>query len=449
MTDHLKLSRIAKALTDRSNGAASFSDAEVWLNAVSVAVVLGATQAATAAGQAAALTALNTAFKCFGRVTLVADEPVPLVMALPIGIDILSVAKTLGAAVTPVIPPDATHIILIAGDIPSGTRAFVRCWWNGWTAGIVPPWDTRALGVSANPLAGVFAGALAVREVFATVLGLPRSGSRVSITSLWEPGVDPQNDGIGPDTTYIAPRLWLIGMGHLGQGILWSLGLLPVTGLEVVLQDDQNAGEENEATGLLTRGDFLGRRKARIAADWLDRPGWATRLIERRHYGDIPLLENEPSVVITSLDEPSARIKIAKAGFEYMIDAGIGHGPVDFESLQIRILTKNADPGKFWSYPERQKDLDKLLKQDAYRDQETKSGECGTLTLARASVSVPFVGAAVGALAIANAMRLASMQTTPQILQMELGAPAMTVLGGENPAPNESRGSIEVRFGRN
>src|SRR5580700_7766130 len=97
MTDHLKLSRIAKALTDRSNGAASFSAAEVRLNAVNVAVVLGATQAATAAGQAAALTALNTAFKCFGGATLVADEPVPLVMALPIGNDILSAAKTLGA----------------------------------------------------------------------------------------------------------------------------------------------------------------------------------------------------------------------------------------------------------------------------------------------------------------------------------------------------------------
>jgi hypothetical protein len=449
MTDHLKLSRIAKALTDRSNGAVSFDAAEERLNAVRVAVLLGANQSATAAGQAAALTAVNASSKCFGTVTLVAQEPTPLVNSLPIGNDMHCAARTLGAVISAEVPRDVTHIIVIADAATRDRPAFVRCWWNGWTAGVVPPWDVRPIGHSGNPLAGVFAGAVAVREVFATVLGYPRSGSRVSVTSLWEPGSDPLTVGAGPETVYLAPRLWFVGLGHLGQGILWSLGLLPVTGVEVVMQDDQNAGEENEATGLLTRGNFTGRRKARIAADWLDRPGWNTRLIERRHYGDIPLLENDPSVVITSLDEPTARIKIARTGFDYLIDAGIGHGPVDFEALQIRILAKDADPSAFWSSPARPKDLDGLLKQDAYRSQVTQSGECGTLTLASASVAVPFVGGAVGALTIASAMRLASMQTTPQILQMELGAPAMAVLGGENRPPNESRGSIEVRFGRN
>ncbi len=447
MTGHLKQSRIAKALTDRSNGVASFDEAEARLKNVRVAIVLMPDQATTAAGQAAALTAVNTSVKCFGNVTLVGGSGVTLVSALPIGETMSAAAKTLGAVTSALVPADATHAIFIGTGDPPCAAIFVRCWWDGWKAGIVPPWDHRAFGVAGNPLAGVFAGALAVREVFATVLGYPRSGSRVSVTSLWEPEADPDTAAPGPETAYISPRLWFIGLGHLGQGLLWSLGLLPVSELELVLQDDQNAGEENEATGVLTRGNCIGQRKTRIAAAWFDRPGWSTRLIERRHYGDIPILATDPSIVITGLDEPDPRRRIARTGFDYMIDVGIGHGPVDFEALQIRILRQGVDPSPFWSSPERPKDVDSLMQQAAYRVQEAQSGRCGTLPFANASVSVPFVGAAAGALTITQGIRLASMQTTVQMLQMELGTPHMAIVGAMNPAMAESRGSRELRLG--
>ena len=447
MTDHLKHSRIAKALTDRSNGAASFEEAEARLKDVRVAVMLMPNQATTAAGQAAALTAINTCVKCFGNATLVGGSGVALLSALPIGETVSAAATMLGAVTTDLVPTDATHVVFIGTGEPPGAKIFVRCWWDGWKAGIVPPWDHRALGVASNPLAGVFAGALAVREVFATVLDYPRSGSRISTVSLWEPESDPNTAAPGPETVYISPRLWFIGLGHLGQGLLWCLGLLPIGGMELVLQDDQYAEEENEATGLLTRGNYIGQRKARIAAAWFDRPGWSTSLIERRHYGDIPLRDTDPSVVITGLDEPDPRVLIAKTGFDYMVDVGIGHGPVDFEALQIRILQRCVDPSTFWSSPEDPKDVDSLMRQEAYRTQEAQSGRCGTLTLANASVSVPFVGAAAGALAITQAIRLASMQTTVQMLQMELGTPSMANVGAMNPAMEESRGSNEIRLG--
>lgn len=448
MTDHLKQSRIAKALTDRSNGATSFDEAEARLKSVRVAIVLMPDQVTTAAGQAAALTAVNTSVKCFGSVTFIGGSGVALVSVLPIGETVCAAAKTLGAVSSALVPSDATHVILIGTGDSTSAAMFVRCWWDGWKAGIVPPWDHRAFGVAGNPLAGVFAGALAVREVFATVLGYPRSGSRVSVTSLWEPeAADPDTAAPGPETVYISPRLWFIGLGHLGQGFLWCLGLLPVRDMELVLQDDQNAGEENEATGLLTWGNFVGRRKTRVAAAWFDRPGWSTRLIERRHYGDMPILPTDPSIVITGLDEPDPRLRIAKTGFDYMLDVGIGHGPVDFEALQIRILRKGVDPAPFWSSPERPKDVDRLMQQAAYRAQEAESGRCGTLPLANASVSIPFVGAAAGALTIAQEIRLASMQTTVQMLQMELGTPHMTIVGALNPATAESRGSRQLRLG--
>lgn len=447
MSDHLKLSRITKALTDGANGSASFEEAEGRLSQVHVVTVLSPEQIETPAGQAAALTAVNTSFKCFGRTTVVMDPRVPLVRPLPLGDTIGPAAMALGAQVAASVPPDATHVIAIGNTDPSDTKAFVRCWWDGWKAGILPVWERRALGASGNPLSGVFSGALAVREVFATVLGYLRCGSRESWVSLWDPGIDPEKADAGPDTVYVSPRLWFIGLGHLGQGHLWSLGLLPIDAFEAVLQDDQDAGEENEATGLLTRGDFAKlRKKTRIAAAWLDRPGWTTRLIERRHHGDIPLLDGDPSTVITGLDDPDARKKVALAGFDYMIDAGVGHGPVDFEMLQIRVLEKGADPARFWSSHERPSDIEGLLMRPAYRSHAAGPDGCGTRTLASASVAVPFVGAAVGALTITQAIRLASMQSTIQMMQMELGTPAMAVVGAANNAPIESHGSVEVRL---
>ncbi len=141
---------------------------------------------------------------------------------------------------------------------------------------------------------------------------------------------------------------------------------------------------------------------------------------------------------------PDARIKIAGAGFDYMIDAGIGHGPADFEALQIRILSRGVDASKFWSSPDRSRNIDCLMDQEAYRIHASKSGHCGAVTLAKASVSVPFVGAAAGALAIAQTIRLASMQTTLQMMQMELGAPSMAIVGATNDAPSESPGSTQL-----
>jgi hypothetical protein len=86
------------------------------------------------------------------------------------------------------------------------------------------------------------------------------------------------------------------------------------------------------------------------------------------------------------------------------------------------------------------------MEQEAYRTQGVESDRCGALTLANASVAVPFVGAAVGALTVSQALRLASMQSTIQMMQMDLGSPAMAIIGAVNPAPTKSRGSVELLF---
>jgi hypothetical protein len=105
-------------------------------------------------------------------------------------------------------------------------------------------------------------------------------------------------------------------------------------GGRTVVQDDQTIGEENEATSLLVTGDDIGEKKARIAARWVGTAGWKANIIERRHHGDIQVTPGDPPYLLSGLDRIEPRRVMAKHGFDYMIDAGLGHGPHDFEGIQ-------------------------------------------------------------------------------------------------------------------
>lgn len=111
-----------------------------------------------------------------------------------------------------------------------------------------------------------------------------------------------------------------------------------------VLQDDQTIAVENEATSLLVlpNGRQLGEKKTRVANFWLEASGWRTQLIERRHLGDVAITDGDPPYLLSGLDRLEPRLTLAKHGFPYMLDAGIGHGPGDFEGIQIRTMTKGA-----------------------------------------------------------------------------------------------------------
>jgi hypothetical protein len=442
MIANLKLSRITKARIDRLSDNMDFDVAETSLGLIHVAVILSPAQAGTAAGQAAALTAIATCVKCFGNATLLADPEAKLVKKLAIGETLGASVKALGGNIEPAIPQNVTHAIAIGDGLDVSCPIVIRCWWDRWLSGVVPAFDNRLLGASDNPLAGIFSGALAVREVFSTFLGSSRAGNRVSLLSLWEPWLHPEVATAGPAEVYMPSKFWFIGLGHLGQGYLWNLGFLPRVGSLAVLQDDQLAGEENVATGLLTRASDVNVLKTRIAAKWLEGAAWQTSLIERRHHGDIFPQDGDPAIVITGLDDPQPRREIACAGFSYMLDAGVGGGPVDFESLQISLLKKGTDPSKFWPGSVQPKDIEALMQRKPYRD-HSGNGGCGTVSLAQASVAVPFVGAAVGAVVMAQAIRLASMLPTVKIMGMQLSSPGMVSVALNDP-PDASIGSIKL-----
>ena len=133
-----------------------------------------------------------------------------------------------------------------------------------------------------------------------------------------------------------------------------------------------------------------------------------------------------------------------------MLVAGIGHGPGDFEGIQVRTVVNGQPPVGLWAEPAKAAATEDgtkgLLEKPAYLELEQHVGTCGKVSFAEASVAVPFVGAASGAIMIAQAIRLASLEPTPVFLQMELSAPEMATLGGLTTPPEVNLGSFSMRL---
>ena len=446
MNDHLKRSRITKALTDRRQGL-TFPEAEARLDSVRPAVELGEDQARTPAGQAAALTAVATAYKCFGSVVLVTPAAeARLIHPLFIGATVGEAARRLGATVFSARPEGEFHVVQVGGS--QGLKGWrLRCWWDRWLTG-ARSHEGEPLGDSRLPLAGTFSGALCVRQIFAKVVagGLTERDLTVS---LWEPWTSVDLEQTGPERFELPNRLWLLGLGHLGQGFGWNLGFMPYQGpRRVVVQDDQSIAEENEATSLLVTAEDIGERKTRAARRWLEARGWQVDMIERRNFGDVRLQDEDPPYLVGGLDKLPPRKAMAQVGFEYMVDVGIGRGPVDFEGIQIRVIPKGADAGTLWNVEAHEDRTNRLIESEPYKALQQTQGQCGTFEIADASVSVPFVGAAAGALALAQLIRLASLEAAARLLQLELHAPEMVLHPGFVTPPEMNLGAETCDLGR-
>ncbi|WP_026284927.1 hypothetical protein [Thiomonas sp. FB-6] len=420
MNDHLARSRITKAMTDVSD--MDFLEAESRLDAVRLAVLADSAATSTAAGQACLMTIMAAGVRTFPHITLIVERDVELIRRQPGAVTLFELAGSLGVNIRSRVDTDFTHLIATP-QTKSPAAVNFRCWWDGWNSGVLPSWDLRPAGESWHPLAGAFAGALAIREVFAMVRGVKAMKMSGNVISLWEPWVPAEQAEIGASLVHLARSALLVGLGHLGQAVLWNLALLPSRDHEIVLQDHQFAGPENAPTGLLTRSSDVNRRKTRIANKWIEHFGWRTALIERKFLPGTNCATDDPAIVISALDKPEPRRDILAAQFPYMLDIGVGHGPIDFEIGQFRSF--RAGDESTWTDSEAGTDVHARLRRRAYRGIDA----CGAFTLASASVAVPFVGATLGAICVAQLLRLGSAKQIPQLFQIELTAPEMSSRG--------------------
>ena len=259
-------------------------------------------------------------------------------------------------------------------------------------------------------LAPMVAAAACAAEAFAYHAGdHPMAGRRACGLSLWRPGADWLNpDQTEPALAYLPSRLWIIGLGNLGQAFAWALAALPYADrgeVQMILQDFDRIGASNESTSLLSFAADIGRRKARVVGEWLEAFGFDIYLNERRFGPWTKRGEDEPAVALCGVDNALARAALEKPGFGLIVEAGLGAGPECFRSLSVHTFPASRTAEEIWSRQIGQAN-ESVEHMPAYQDLKRKGMDsCGLAQLASRTVGVPFVGLIAACLAVSELLR--------------------------------------------
>lgn len=238
----------------------------------------------------------------------------------------------------------------------------------------------------------------------------PEAGLREIGLSLWKPdAVDgwwkAENDG--PRLAYLPSKLWLIGLGHLGQAYLWGLSLLPYERpeeVELVLHDIDVVTASTLSTSILSERPMIDKRKTRAMAAVMEARGFRTEIVERRFDETLRVQPDEPQVALCGVDNVLARLALCDVGFKFIVEAGIGNGTKDFRAIRIHTFPGTKDPRKVWTLGG-----EKVVEANtpAYSDLKARGlDQCGVTLLAGKAVGAPFVGMTAAALGLAEVLRL-------------------------------------------
>ena len=411
-----QLHRLVKLALDTGE-AASLQEAQRLFGSYRLGIMVGRNVAHSPTLQAAVLTAVNTGRRSFlGGVCVEGTLDVPLLV--PWGR-----CRTLGEAVEnlqgiiTVLASDTPRLVIGDAPIPSGDAEFaVRATFEGWCGGIVPL--DRGLHLSETQEcvpAGVLAGALGVSEAFQFVRDdNDMAGRREVGLSLWQPEAETNwlaAGDLGPPIERLPAKAWLIGLGHLGQAFLWTLGLLPYASPEdvsLVLQDFDELIEANDSTSLLTTRAKLGLKKTRAMALWCEERGFHTSIVERRFSADFRVAEDEPRVALCGVDNALARADLEAVGFDRVIEAGLGTGTQEYLAFQVHTFPARRSAKCRWGAGVHQLNGDTVVDKPAYRAlAQDGLDDCGITTLAGRTVGASFVGAVTAAVVVAELIRMA------------------------------------------
>ena len=420
------LHRLIKHAID-SGTAASVAEAEALFQGYRLRIETDPADVSDPVHQAALLTTVALARRAFlGGVTVTGPLDAPLMLAIPLGRTIGDAVQALGGTLGDVAEEMPTIVI---GGGPRQRRAgfCVRTAAAGWRGGILPVHsELQPRGERTMPLSGMLAAGLAVHEAFLFVNGgMPAAGRQVLGLSLWRPGREAdwlQPDESEPVLTYLPSRLWLVGLGHLGQAYLWGLGLLPYqdpAAVALVLQDIDVITESTESTSILTDAAMIGQRKTRAMAAWAEQRGFATSLQERVFDTDFTRQAEEPAVALCGLDNAAGRRALDQVGFDLIVEAGLGRGHRDFRTMRLHVLPGRRAAADIWKQTS---EGEKVEDRPAYA-KLIKDGvldRCGMTLLASKAVGAPFVGSIAATLALSEVLRLLHSGALHQLIDIDL-----------------------------
>ena len=420
------LHRLVKHAID-SGTAASVAEAEALFRGYRLRVEIDPVGISDPAQQAALLTTVALGRRVFlGGVTVTGPLEAPLILAMPLGRTLGDAVQALGGVFGDV--DGETPTILIGAGVRARRTGFcVRTAAAGWRGGILPVHsELQPDGECAMPLSGMLAAGIAVNEAFLFVNGgMPAAGRRALGLSLWRPCREVdwlKPDESEPALTYLPTRLWLIGLGHLGQAYLWGLGLLPYqdpADVALMLQDIDVITESTESTSILTDSAMIGRKKTREMAAWAEQRGFAAALQERVFDADFTRQAEEPAVALCGLDNGASRRALDQVGFDFIVEAGLGRGHRDFRTMRLHVLPGRRAAADIWK---RTGQGERVEDRPAYTKliEDGVVDRCGMTLLAGKAVGAPFVGSIAATLALSEVLRLLHGGAICQLIDIDL-----------------------------
>jgi hypothetical protein len=420
--------RLIKEAMD-SGVAATRADAEALFRGYRVCFVINAADAAQPANQIALLTGIMLASRVFlGGVMVIGPLDVPLRISAVQGAMLQDAVVAAGATLA-ADGADAWPAIFIGGEPQERRGGFnVRAVFGDWRGGVVPAHADFETGEGlVMPLSPMLAAALAVSEAFFHVGGkMPIAGRRAVGFSLWNPQskawLHCEN---APPIQYLPSKLWLIGLGHLGQAYLWALGLLPYAEpreATLLLQDIDPITPSTWSTSILSAPDMAGIMKTRAMAAWSESIGFQTRIIERRFDASCIRQDDEPMIGLCGIDNALGRQALDRVGFSFVVEAGLGRGHRDFRTMRIHTLPGSRSAAEIWASSGEAEDV---TGRAAYKAM-LETGEldqCGVTLLAGKAVGAPFVGAIAACFVISEVLRLLHGGRLHHLIDLDLQSP--------------------------
>ena len=391
------------------------------LRALKLHLVCGEEIRGSAALQGALLTSVNTGKRAFrGGVTVEISPEVPLCVPWPKHSFLNQVVEDLGAELVQSAP--GGHSRVLAFGTTPGPEADLRVTCDGWRGGVSPSNLVPAFRCGPDfALGGIFAGALAVSRSFLSASEIVRRDVTEPIGfSLWRPDLSWLcDDAIGPSLEGLPSKLWLLGLGHLGQAYVWTIGLMPFPAQSslLLLQDFDQVEKGNWSAGLLCENKDVGTPKTRMCAQWLEQRDFRTQIVERPFDENTKRNVEEPRVALCGFDNAESRRFLENAGFDLIVECSLGATVERYDRIVLR------------TFPDASEKARDIWKKDSVEEPsvdiallEQPNQECGIVldAIAEKAISSSFTGACASALVLAEVLKAIHGGRRCEILVTEL-----------------------------